>query len=128
VRALDDEAHDWEGRPGAGLGVQFPVRTNLLWALGEIGDASAIPTLLPYLGDVSGSALGGFFLPAMDALWKIGSPAIPALTAFLARAPEVAAANAVGVLGALGVDTRRHRDDPRGAVRAVAGRLAESAS
>lgn len=99
--ALDAERRQFEGRPGAGLGIQYPVRANVLRALGEIGAESAIETVLPYLDDVSGSAFGGFYLPAMDTLVKIGPGAIPAVRAWAARAGAVGRANAEGVLRAL---------------------------
>lgn len=101
LRALDDERDDFEGRPGAGLGIQYPVRANLLWALGELSAEAAIPTLIAYLGDTSGSAFGGFYLPAMDALVRIGAPARAALErATRDHNPQVAA-NATGALAAL---------------------------
>ncbi len=98
-RALTDEALDHEGRPGAGLGVQLPVRDALLAALGECGDASTAGILASYLGNVHGSAQGGFHLLAMDGLVKIGvvEPVLAAL-----EGPEIAAANALGVLAAMG--------------------------
>jgi HEAT repeat protein len=107
--ALRDERADFEGRPGAGLGVQYPVRANLLWALGELGAGSAVPDLVHHLGDSTGSAFGGFYLPAMDALWRVGAPARPALERAARTAPEVAAANAIGVLLALGDPPDRWR-------------------
>jgi HEAT repeat protein len=120
LRALSDEAHDHEGRPGAGLGIQYPVRADILWALGEIADPAAVPVLVGYLGDVQGSALGGFRLPAMEALRKVGPPAIPALQR-AAAGPEVVAAHAVAVLRALNADTARWRTDPRSSVARAAG-------
>lgn len=101
VRALETEALEHEGRPGAGLGIQYPVRTNLLWALGEVQAFDAAKVLCGYLGNLHGSALGGFHLPAMGALWKLGAPAVPPLVA-VARGEGEAAINAVGVLEALG--------------------------
>ncbi|MFZ5478665.1 MAG: HEAT repeat domain-containing protein [Myxococcota bacterium] len=118
--ALEAEARDHEGRPGAGLGVQYPVRADLLWALGEIADEGVVPVLLGYLGDTQGSALGGFYLPAMDALRKIGPAALPALRRFAREAPEIAGANAVGVLVALGDDVSAWRADARAPVRLAA--------
>lgn len=123
LRALEDEALDYEGRPGAGLGIQYPVRSTLLWALGEVADPAAIPTLLGYLGNTHGSAFGGFYLPAMDALSKMGAPAVPALQATLPQASELAAANALGVLHALGQPVAPWRADPRPAVAALAKRV-----
>ena len=102
LKALEVEALDFEGRPGAGLGVQFPVRVHLLWALGELGDLNAAPTLIAYLGNLHGSALGGFHLPAMGALWKLGPAVAPALERLAAGAIEEPGVNAVGVLEALG--------------------------
>ncbi|MCK6525021.1 hypothetical protein L6R49_26760, partial [Myxococcota bacterium] len=102
LKALEVEALDFEGRPGAGLGVQFPVRVHLLWALGELGDLGAAPTLIGYLGNLHGSALGGFHLPAMGALWKLGPAVAPALERLAAGAVEEPGVNAVGVLEALG--------------------------
>lgn len=101
LRALGDERADFEGRPGAGLGIQYPVRANLLWALGELGAESAIPTLISYLGETSGSAFGGFYLPAMDALVRIGAPARPALERAARDSNPQVAANAAGALAAL---------------------------
>ncbi|MCB9760699.1 MAG: HEAT repeat domain-containing protein [Alphaproteobacteria bacterium] len=101
VRALEIEALEHEGRPGAGLGVQYPVRTNLLWALGEIQAADAAAVLCGYLDNLHGSALGGFYLPAMDALVKIGPPARPHLEAVARSGGGDAARNAEGVLEAL---------------------------
>ncbi|MSP57142.1 MAG: HEAT repeat domain-containing protein [Myxococcales bacterium] len=120
LRALKDEALDFEGRPGAGMGIQYPVRTNLVWALGEVGDPAAIPTLISYLSNTTGSAFGGFYLPAMDALWKLGHAALPALTAALATSPEPQATHALGVLLALGQDAAPWRGDSRPGVARVA--------
>ncbi|MBM4390664.1 MAG: HEAT repeat domain-containing protein, partial [Deltaproteobacteria bacterium] len=99
--ALRDEQADFEGRPGAGLGIQYPVRANLLYALGEIGHPSAIPLLVPYLDDASSSALGGLDLPAMDSLFRIGRPAIDPLRRARAGLGERGRANASALLGAL---------------------------
>lgn len=120
ARALQDEVADFEGRPGAGLGIQYPVRTNLLWALGEIGAPASIPTLLAHLDDTHGSALGGFYLPAMDALWKLGPVALPALRHAARDATEITAAHAVSVLAASGEDIRAWAADPRPTVRRMA--------
>jgi len=98
-RALVQEALDHEGRPGAGLGVQLPVRALLLLAIGESGALQLAPELVGYLGNTHGSALGGFHLPAMASLVRLGEvePLLPLL-----RGPELVVANAIGVLGALG--------------------------
>lgn len=125
LRALSDEALDFEGRPGAGMGIQYPVRTNLLWALGEVGDPAAVPTLVGYLGNTSGSAFGGFYLAAMDALWKLGDAAAPALERAVRTAPDTAAAHALGVLVALGRDPAPWTDDPRAGVATLARRAGD---
>ncbi len=124
LRALQDEALDFEGRPGAGMGIQYPVRTNLLWALGEVADPAAIPTLISYLGNTSGSAFGGFYLAAMDALYKLGERAAPALRAVLQSGPDTDAAHALGVLVALGEEPTPWRNDRRAGVAGLAKRAA----
>jgi len=100
ARALEQEALEFEGRPGAGLGVQFPVRSVLLVSLGEAGATDQSRLLAGYLSNTHGSALGGFYLPAMDALWKLGVP--EPLAALLRSDEELVVANAIGVLGAMG--------------------------
>jgi HEAT repeat protein len=119
-RALAEEALDFEGRPGAGLGIQYPVRSVLLAALGECGAIEQASLLAGYLSNTHGSAMGGFYLPAMDALWKLG--AVAELAALLASPEELVVANALGVLGLLGEERllRRFRDDERPRVRAAA--------
>ena len=111
-RALEDEALEHEGRPGAGLGIQIPVRATLLYALGEAGSRTHIELLCRYLANTSGSVLGGFYLPAMDALIKLGAASE---VRTWAEGPELVAANALGVLGALGdmKIVRSYIDDPR---------------
>jgi HEAT repeat protein len=99
--ALEREALEFEGRPGAGLGVQFPVRNLLLWAMGEIGAPAAAPTLATYLENTHGSATGGFHLPAIGALAKLGEAAERAV-APLVNGNEVLAAHARSVLDLLG--------------------------
>ena len=103
-KALKREAREHEGRPGAGLGIQFPVRSNLLWAVGELQASRSASVLAAYLGHLSGSALGGFHLTAMGALVKLGGPAVVPTLAVAAGPPGDAAANAVGVLEALASD------------------------
>lgn len=100
VSAIDRERRVHEGTPGAGLGIQYPVRTVYLWALGELQAERAAPLLAGHLGSMT-SALGGFHLPAMGALVKLGAAAIrPTLD--VALGPDAdAAANAVGVLEAM---------------------------
>ncbi len=100
-RALEIEALEHEGRPGAGLGIQFPVRAVLLWALGELQDPGSAEVLAGYLDHTSGSALGGFHLPAMGALYKLGSSAKPVLEQVAKSGSELARANARAVLQAL---------------------------
>ena len=119
VRALESEALDFEGRPGAGLGIQFPVRSALLGALGECGAQAAGPVLATYLGNTHGSALGGFYLPAMAALIKLGASDV--VRPFL-RYEETVAVHAVGVAGALGdLNTLwLASQDPRATVAAAA--------
>ena len=112
-RALEQEALEFEGRPGAGLGVQFPVRSVLLVALGESGSQRHSTLLAGYLSNTHGSALGGFYLPAMDALWKLGDADAPA--ALLHSDEALVVANAIGVLGGMGEGARVQRfvRDPR---------------
>ena len=65
------------------------------------------------LGDTGGSAFGGFYLPAMDALVRLGAAVVPAVERVAGGPDELAAANALGVLHALGqpLDRWRHRTD-----------------
>tara|TARA_B110000495_G_C22769754_1_gene450501 strand:- start:330 stop:683 length:354 start_codon:yes stop_codon:yes gene_type:complete len=112
------EALDQEGRPGAGLGIQRPVRRYLLAALGELQCSADV--LAQYLGNTHGSAEGGFYLPAMDALWKVGD------SKCLRRSldgPEFVAANALGVLVALGGEAvlEPYTGDLRPMIQAVVG-------
>lgn len=100
-RALEVEALEHEGRPGAGLGIQFPVRAVMLWALGELQDPGSAELLAGYLDHTSGSALGGFHLPAMGALYKLGAAAKPILEQVAAKGTEQARGHARGVLEAL---------------------------
>lgn len=120
VRALSVEALEFEGHPGAGLGIQFPVRSVILTALGECGLRSSSRTLAGYLSNTHGSALGGFYLPAMDALCKLGDSS--ELLSLLASSEELVVANALGVLVLMGehAATDRFTDDPRERVRAAA--------
>ena len=100
LRALRQEPADHEGRPGAGLGIQYPVRTNIIWALGEIQEERAIPALIELLKDDAGSPLGGFYCVAMDALVKIGPAAKPRLEHH-SQSGGRTAENAAGVLAEL---------------------------
>lgn len=100
-RALEVEALEYEGRPGAGLGIQFPVRAVMLWALGELQDPDSAEVLAGYLDHNSGSALGGFHLPAMGALYKLGAAARPILERVARGGSEQARGNAMAVLEAL---------------------------
>jgi HEAT repeat protein len=73
------ETHDFEGRPGSGLGIQNPVRNTIIWAMGEIENASAASYLVSLLDDTDGTATGGLYLPAISALHKLGPRAHIAL-------------------------------------------------
>jgi hypothetical protein len=115
--ALEAEALEYEGRPGAGLGIQYPVRMSLVAALGELGERRSADVLAAYLGNTHGSAMGGFYLPAMDALWKLGD--VASLEARL-EGPEDIAVNAAGVLFALGHIERIGRGGERLRPRASA--------
>jgi HEAT repeat protein len=95
------EAIDHEGRPGAGLGIQFPVRTTLIWAVGELQDKRAVSVLLPFLNDDAGSPTGGFYLAAMDALWKLGPTAVPELRRAASTGDATVACNARHLLSEL---------------------------
>jgi len=92
----------WEerelGAPGAGMGMQFPVRDTLIQAIGELQDPRSIPLLCRYLGAVEESPLGGLHLPAMEALWKLGPEAIPALQLVARKGLQPAASHAVSLL------------------------------
>jgi len=121
LRALEVEARNYEGRPGAGLGIQFPVRSNLLWGLGELQAPRAARELSTYLANMHGSALGGFHLPAMGALLKLGAPAVPELVRVASEGEEVPGMNAVGVLEAMG------RDDELAALSSGGGLVAQAA-
>lgn len=99
IRALDDEALDHEGRPGAGMGIQTSVRTTILAALGEVGASGAADVLAGYLANTTGTACGGFYLAAMDSLVKLD--AVGAVRGLLSGS-EVRVANGLGVLRAAG--------------------------
>lgn len=71
VRAFHAEtAH--EGTPGAGLGIQYPVKALILWALGECQATSARELVRRCVEDRTGNALGGLRLVALGALAKLG--------------------------------------------------------
>jgi len=123
TQALTTEAREFEGKPGAGLGIQYPVRSLLLWALGEISADQTAGQLIEYLGNITGTAMGGFYLPAIGALLKLPQEAIvPALTNTLKIGEEVQAAHALSVLSEIGhtqtVDA--YQNDPREAVKKMA--------
>jgi len=104
------ERIDHEGRPGAGLGIQFPVRTTIVWALGETQEKRAIPKLIELLSEDSGSALGGLYLSAMDALIKIGPESEKALFRYAQQnAPLPGALCAVEVLSKIGAHSSIER-------------------
>jgi len=90
VRAFHREGVE-EGRPGAGLGIQYPVRGVLVWAMGECQAPNTIPLLCGLLGDRTGTAQGGLYLPAMGALVKLGPTAAPHLQRVRGPGAEVAA-------------------------------------
>ena len=96
VRALEVEALEQEGRPGAGLGIQRSVRTALLAALGEL--QSNPKALVQYLDNTHGTAGGGHYLAAMDALWKVG---VSTELKEVGQGTGMAADNARAVLAAL---------------------------
>jgi len=120
TRALEAEALEFEGRPGAGLGIQFPVRSTLLVAIGECGAQERARVVSGYLSNTHGSAMGGFYLPAMDALWKLGAVAV--LRPLLGSSEELVVANVLGVLALLGEASlvAPFSQDPRPRVRAAA--------
>lgn len=120
IAAADREARDFEGRPGSGLGIQFPVRNNLIWAMGEIANPAAAPYLAELLDDIDGTATGGLYLPAMSALTKLGPAALPALQTGEHHS-EIRAAHAAWLLGRLTVSTEGSRiiNDSRAAVCAA---------
>ena len=123
AQALTTEAREFEGKPGAGLGIQYPVRSLLLWALGEIGAVQAAPTIADYLGNTSGTAMGGFYLPAMGALLKFPASACQAtLTERLRTGGDVEAAHALSILATLQGRhvAAAHSEDPREPVQTVA--------
>lgn len=123
--ALQAERLDHEGRPGAGMGVQFPVRAPLLLALGMLQDVDAVHVLVDHLDALEASPLGGLHLPAMAALVMIGPVATTALEAATRGPSATRAAHAFAVLHALGQVVPR--DDPRATVAAVLAQLAERA-
>ncbi len=108
-RALKLEAAEHEGRPGSGMGVQFPVRSAILWGLGELQVQRCAPLLCAQLGSVSDSALGGLHLPAMEALWKLGQPAEAELHGTLRASQSLVAVHAACVLEAFGQPGELHR-------------------
>ncbi len=89
------------GAPGAGMGVQFPVRDTVLRALGELQDRRTIPLFIDRLGAEDESPLGGLHLPAMEGLWKLGERAVPPLEAVASKGSGPAARNARAVLAVL---------------------------
>ncbi len=117
AKALESEALDFEGHPGAGLGIQRPVRADIIAALGELQCSSDV--LTAYLGNTHGSAHGGFYLPTMDALWKTGD-AKPLYK--LLDQSDLVAANALGTIRAISgaQAVSRWKDDTREMVASVA--------
>ena len=101
LRALNRERQEFEGKPGAGMGVQYPVRNDIIQALGELQAVEAIPQLLELLDEREVSPRGGMHLPAMAALLKIGPPAIEALEAHARESMGRARANAEATAAAI---------------------------
>jgi HEAT repeat protein len=91
LRGYETEKRDYEGTPGSGLGIQLPVRAFIVWALGELSDVRALPTLVLLLDNEEGNALSGFDLPAMGAISKMGLPALSDLRAVHSSNPIVKA-------------------------------------
>ncbi len=121
--AVQTERHDHEGRPGAGMGVQFPVRASLLLALGMLQDVDAVPILVDHLDALEASPLGGLHLPAMAALVMIGPTATPTLQAATRGGSATRAAHAFAVLHALGQVVPTNA--PRPAVAAVLAHISD---
>lgn len=96
--AMHLEATDHEGRPGAGLGVQFPTRAAMVWALGEAGAVEAAPALIGLLQERDGVPTGALDLAAADALWKLG-PAVHALVEESGAQSSRASRLTEGILG-----------------------------
>jgi len=120
ITAADREAREFEGRPGSGLGIQYPVRNSLIWGMGEIGNPSAAPYLAELLDDVEGTATGGLYLPAMSALAKFGEEALPALT-LAPQHSETRAVHTAWLLGRLGPSAEKSKalNHSRPAIRAA---------
>lgn len=118
LQAIDAEVEDFEGRPGAGLGVQLPVRRALVGALGECGDARAVPALLAHLV-ATHAASGDLHIAAQVALAKVAAP--DDLKRHLGG-NEIVVAQLAGVFGLLGDDAtlRTLAADPRPQVRRTA--------
>jgi hypothetical protein len=127
-RAVESERRDFEGRPGAGLGVQFPVCGELLLAIGELAEAGlrALPLLISHLDDTTGSAFGGMYLPAMEAICRIGPGTIQGLRQRARGQGEIGAANAVGAIAALGGDVTEFLGDRRTVVASAAKRAQQA--
>jgi HEAT repeat protein len=121
--ALLAERRDHEGRPGAGMGVQFPVRASLLLAIGMLQDVDAAPILVSHLDALEASPLGGLHLPAMAALVMIGPAATPTLQVAARSASATRAAHAFAVLHALGQVVPKN--DPRPTVADVLAQISE---
>ena len=96
VQALEQEALEYEGRPGAGLGIQRPVRRNILSAFGECetNDSPHLNLILEYLSNLNGSASAGFYIESLNVLWKWRHPSL--LKSAL-RYPRPIRQNAIGV-------------------------------
>jgi hypothetical protein len=78
IAAFHDEARHI-GTPGAGLGIQRPVRLDVLWALGEIGNPAAGNLLVGALTSDEPAATKPIWHEAALALYKLGSHIEPLL-------------------------------------------------
>ena len=107
LRALKKEEHEHEGRPGAGMGIQYPVRIDIIHSIGELQCHVAVPALLRLLDEQQSSPKGGLHLPAMDALSKILQSnskssefkrSLGLVESLVQSGDNISAVNAVGVL------------------------------
>ncbi len=105
IDGLEREALEFEGTPGAGLGVQAPVRVTALWALGEL--QAGADTLAGYLGFQQGPPLAPV---AAHALRKHGFAAESLLLSRLDARDEVAR-GAAAVLTAIGSEAGKRKID-----------------
>ena len=110
IRALEQEALEYEGRPGAGLGIQRSVRRKILSALGEC-ETDGSPNLgliLEYLSNVTGSASAGFYIEGLNVLWKWQHPK---LLQIAMKYPRAVRQNALGVYASFQQDHKCALDE-----------------